>query len=215
MKTKIIFGIIYLCLKVNVFSQDLDPRIEQKVDSVLSLMTMDEKIGQLNQLNGFWDATGTIPEEGQSLNKYNQLKAGLIGSMLNVKGVKEVRELQKIAVEQTRLGIPLIFGFDLIHGYKTIAPVPLAEVSSWDMELIRKSAAMAAEEATAAGVNWAFGPMVDVSRDARWGRVMEGVGEDPYLASLVASARVIGYQGEFFHDTSKHAFSTTPNYWFR
>ena len=202
MKTKITFGIIYLCLIVNVFSQDLDPRIEQKVDSVLSLMTMDEKIGQLNQLNGFWDATGPIPSGGQSLNKYNQLKAGLIGSMLNVKGVKEVRELQKIAVEQTRLGIPLIFGFDLIHGYKTITPVPLAEVSSWDMELIRKSAAMAAEEATAAGVNWAFGPMVDVSRDARWGRVMEGVGEDPYLASLVASARVIGYQGESLDRTN-------------
>jgi len=110
MKTKITFGIIYLCLIVNVFSQDLDPRIEQKVDSVLSLMTMDEKIGQLNQLNGFWDATGPIPSGGQSLNKYNQLKAGLIGSMLNVKGVKEVRELQKIAVEQTRLGIPLMFG---------------------------------------------------------------------------------------------------------
>ncbi|HEY4627671.1 MAG TPA: beta-glucosidase BglX, partial [Flavobacterium sp.] len=113
-----------------------------------------------------------------------------------VKGVKDVRALQKIAVEGTRLGIPLLFGFDVIHGYKTISPIPLAESASWDMEAISKSAAIAAEEAAAVGLNWTFAPMVDIARDARWGRVMEGAGEDPYLGSKIAVARVKGFQGE-------------------
>jgi beta-glucosidase len=169
---------------------------EKKIDSVLSLMTLEEKIGQLNQYNGFWNATGPTPKEGDAAKKYSDLKNGLVGSMLNVQGVKEVRALQKIAVEETRLGIPLIFGFDVIHGYKTISPIPLAESASWDMEAIQKSAAMAAEEASAVGINWTFAPMVDVSRDARWGRVMEGAGEDPYLGSLIAAARIKGFQGE-------------------
>ena len=116
--------------------------------------------------------------------------------MLNVKGVKEVKTLQKIAVEETRLGIPLLFGFDVIHGYKTISPIPLAESASWDMEAIRKSAAIAAEEAASVGLNWTFAPMVDIARDARWGRVMEGAGEDPYLGSKIAVARVKGFQGD-------------------
>jgi beta-glucosidase len=116
--------------------------------------------------------------------------------MLNVKGVKDVKALQKIAVEGTRLGIPLLFGFDVIHGYKTISPIPLAESASWDMEAIRKSAAIAAEEAAAVGLNWTFAPMVDIARDARWGRVMEGAGEDPFLGSKIAVARVKGFQGD-------------------
>ena len=120
--------------------------------------------------------------------------------MLNVIGVDEIRALQRIAVEETRLGIPLIFGHDVIHGYKTIFPIPLAESSSWDLELMEKSARIAATEASADGLNWTFAPMVDISRDARWGRVMEGAGEDPFLGSLVAMARVKGFQGKNLSD---------------
>ena len=170
--------------------------LDTQVDSVLQLMTLEEKVGQLNQYNGFWEITGPTPKEGQAAKKYDDLKKGLVGSMLNVRGVKDVRAIQKIAVEQTRLGIPLLFGFDVIHGYKTISPIPLAEAASWDLEAIKKSAAIAAEEAAAAGLNWTFAPMVDISRDARWGRVMEGAGEDPYLGSKIAVARVQGFQGE-------------------
>jgi len=165
------------------------------VESLLEKMTLDEKIGQMNQYNGFYDATGPSPILGDAKKKYNNLKNGLVGSMLNVRGVKDVRAFQKIAVEETRLGIPLIFGFDLIHGYKTIAPIPLAESASWDINEIRKSASLGAKEASAAGINWTFAPMVDISRDARWGRVMEGAGEDPFLGSLIAAARVKGFQG--------------------
>lgn len=171
-------------------------QLEIRVDSVLKLMTLEEKIGQLNQYNGFWEITGPTPKEGQAAKKYANLKNGLVGSMLNVKGVKDVRALQKIAVEETRLGIPLIFGFDVIHGYKTISPIPLAEAASWDLKEIKKSAAIAAEEAASVGLNWTFAPMVDISRDARWGRVMEGAGEDPYLGSQIAIARVQGFQGD-------------------
>lgn len=170
--------------------------LDKKVDSVLKLMTLEEKVGQLNQYNGFWEITGPTPKEGQAAKKYNDLKKGLVGSMLNVKGVKDVKALQKIAVEETRLGIPLIFGFDVIHGYKTISPIPLAEAASWDLEAIKKSAEVAAEEASAVGLNWTFAPMVDVARDARWGRVMEGAGEDPFLGSKIAVARVQGFQGQ-------------------
>jgi beta-glucosidase len=170
--------------------------LEKRVDSVLKLMTLEEKIGQLNQYNGFWEITGPSPKEGQAAKKYEDLKNGLVGAMLNVKGVKDVRALQKIAVEETRLGIPLLFGFDVIHGYKTISPIPLAEAASWDLVEIKKSAAIAAEEAAAVGLNWTFAPMVDISRDARWGRVMEGAGEDPYLGSQIAIARVQGFQGD-------------------
>lgn len=172
--------------------------VDKKVDSILKLMTLEEKIGQLNQYNGFWEITGPVPKEGQAAKKYENLKKGLVGSMLNVKGVKDVKALQKIAVEQTRLHIPMLFGFDVIHGYKTISPIPLAEAASWDLVAIKKSAAIAAEEASSVGINWTFAPMVDVSRDARWGRVMEGAGEDPYLCSLIAKARVEGFQGKDF-----------------
>lgn len=173
--------------------------LNTKVDSVLKLMTLEEKIGQLNQYNGFWDITGPTPKDGQAALKYDHLKKGLVGSMLNVKGVNEVRTIQKIAIEQTRLGIPLLFGFDVIHGYKTISPIPLAEAASWDMDAIKKSAAIAAEEASSVGINWTFAPMVDISRDARWGRVMEGAGEDAYLGSKIAEARVKGFQGSDFN----------------
>ena len=170
--------------------------IDQKVDSLMALMTLDEKVGQMNLYNGFWDVTGPKPEGGSAKTKYEYLKKGWVGGMLNVKGVKNVRAVQKIAVEETRLGIPLIIGFDVIHGYKTLSPIPLAEAASWDLKAIEKSARNAAIEASASGINWTFAPMVDISREPRWGRVMEGAGEDPYLGSKIAKARVHGFQGD-------------------
>ena len=175
--------------------------INMKVDSLLNIMTLDEKIGQMNQYNGFWDVTGPSPKKGDAKYKYDNLRKGLVGSMLNIRGVKDITAVQKIAVEETRLGIPLIIGNDVIHGYKTLSPIPLAEAASWDLKEIENSARIAALEASAAGTNWTFAPMVDISRDARWGRVMEGAGEDPYLGSLIAAARVRGFQG---NDLSKH-----------
>lgn len=172
-----------------------DNVVEFKVDSVLELMTIEEKVGQMNQYNGFWDATGPSPKGGNAALKYNYLRKGWVGSMLNIKGCKNVKAVQKIVVEESRLGIPLIIGFDVIHGYKTISPIPLAESASWDMIAIKKSAEIAASEAAASGINWTFAPMVDISRDARWGRVMEGAGEDPFLGSKIAEARVRGFQG--------------------
>ena len=186
---------LFLVLFIN-FSLTAQQSIDSKVADLLSKMTLEEKIGQMNQYNGFWNFTGPSPEGGDAKVKYEHLRKGLVGSMLNVRGVKDVRSVQKIAVEESRLGIPLLFGFDLIHGYKTVFPIPLAEAASWDLDAIQLSAQLAAKEAAAAGINWTFAPMVDITRDARWGRVMEGAGEDPYLGSLVAAARVRGFQGE-------------------
>ncbi|WP_303685911.1 glycoside hydrolase family 3 N-terminal domain-containing protein, partial [Nonlabens dokdonensis] len=180
--------------KVNF--NDQNSRIDARVDSLLQLMTLEEKIGQMNQYNGFMDFTGPVPDGDDTELKFEHIKKGYVGSMLNVKGVEEIRAVQRIAVEESRLGIPLIFGYDVIHGYKTMSPIPLAEAASWDLKAIENSARLAAKEASAAGINWTFAPMVDISRDARWGRVMEGAGEDPYLGSLIAKARIKGFQGE-------------------
>ncbi len=174
--------------------------IDQKVEALLSKMTLEEKVGQMNQYNGFWDVTGPAPTEGEAEKKYEHLRKGYVGSMINVKGVKDVMAVQKIAVEETRLGIPLIIGFDLIHGYKTVSPIPLAEAASWDLKAIEHSAKIAAAEAAASGINWTFAPMVDISRDARWGRVMEGAGEDPFLGAKIGVARVNGFQGKDLSD---------------
>ena len=205
MKKNCIILIIILTLngcqtKTRTSNKTIDS-INTKVDSLLNIMTLDEKIGQMNQYNGFWDVTGPSPKGGDAKYKYENLKKGLVGSMLNIRGVKDITAVQKIAVEQTRLGIPLIIGNDVIHGYKTLSPIPLAEAASWDLKEIENSARIAALEASAAGTNWTFAPMVDISRDARWGRVMEGAGEDPFLGSLIAAARVRGFQGD---DLSKH-----------
>lgn len=193
-----------------VLANTKDVSIEKRVDSLLNLMTLEEKIGQMNQYNGFFDATGPVPKNGTAVQKYENLKKGLVGAMLNVKGVKEVKALQKIAVEETRLHIPLLFGFDVVHGYKTISPIPLAEAASWDLQAIEKSAQIAAEEASSTGINWTFAPMVDISRDARWGRVMEGAGEDPYLGSKIAIARVKGFQGDL--KSNKNVLACTKHF---
>jgi len=164
--------------------------IDQKVADLLAQMTLEEKIGQMNQYNGFWDFTGPEPVDGDASQKYNNLTSGKVGSMLNVTGVKNVREVQELILEGSRLKIPAIFGFDAIHGYQTQSPIPLAESASWDLDAIEKSSRVSAIESAASGINWTFAPMVDVGRDARWGRVMEGAGEDPYLGSKIAVARV-------------------------
>ena len=168
-----------------------------KVDSVLSLMTLDEKIGQLNQYTGNWQATGPVVEDS---TKIEQIKAGRVGAMLNIKGVKYTREMQNYAM-QSRLRIPLLFGQDVIHGLRTIYPIPLGEAASFDLDLMERTAAGAAEEASAQGIHWTFAPMVDITRDARWGRVMEGAGEDTWYGSRVAEARVRGFQGDDLADT--------------
>lgn len=196
------FALIFSLFLVFNFSLNAQQSIDNKVAELLSKMTLEEKIGQMNQYNGFWNFTGPSPQGGDAKVKYDHLRKGLVGSMLNVRGVKDVRSVQKIAVEESRLGIPLIFGFDLIHGYKTVFPIPLAEAASWDLSAIELSAQLSAKEASAAGINWTFAPMVDITRDARWGRVMEGAGEDPYLGSLVAAARVRGFQGNDLSEPS-------------
>lgn len=170
--------------------------IEIKIDALLQKMTLAEKVGQMNQYNGFWEITGPAPTNGNAKLKYDHLKSGMVGSVLNVKGVENVRKLQQIVVNETRLGIPLIFGYDVIHGHKTLSPIPLAEAASWDLIAIEKSARVAAIEASAVGINWTFAPMVDITRDARWGRVMEGAGEDTYLGSKIGVARIHGFQGD-------------------
>jgi beta-glucosidase len=184
--------------------------IDKQVNELLSKMTLEEKVGQMNQYGGFMDFTGPEPNEGQAASKLEHIKKGWVGSMLNVHGVENVKAVQKLAVEESRLGIPIIFGFDVIHGYKTISPIPLAESASWNLEAIKRSAEIAAEEASAAGINWTFAPMVDISRDARWGRVMEGAGEDPFLGSLIAKARVEGFQGEDL--SSPHTIAATAKH---
>ena len=161
------------------------------METLLAKMTLDEKIGQLNQVPGDI-STGTDVKTDDLLT---QIRTGRIGSVLSHTNFKNKITMQRVAVSETRLGIPLVFGFDVIHGYKTIFPIPLAQAASWDMGLIERIERIAAEEASADGQNWTFSPMVDVARDPRWGRVMEGAGEDPFLNSRVAEARIRGFQG--------------------
>ncbi|WP_299434764.1 beta-glucosidase BglX [uncultured Aquimarina sp.] len=200
----IVIGLLFLVpefsFSQNKGDQESSDIIERKVDSLLSLMTIKEKIGQLVLYNGSWDVTGPPSDVGNK-EKYEKLKNGEVGAMLNATSVAGTKELQRTVVENSRLKIPLLFGYDVIHGFKTIFPIPLGESASWDLEAITKSASIAAKEATASGINWAFGPMVDISRDARWGRIMEGAGEDPFLASKIAVARIHGFQGD---DLSKN-----------
>ncbi|MEM1115687.1 MAG: beta-glucosidase BglX [Bacteroidota bacterium] len=161
------------------------------VDSLLARMTVEEKLGQLTQYTGQWAVTGpAVPETGE-----DEIRAGRVGSFLNVYGADYTRRAQEVAVNESRLGIPLIFGYDVVHGFRTVFPVPLAEAASWNLERVEQSARIGAREGAAAGLHWTFAPMVDIARDGRWGRIVEGAGEDPYLGSRMAAARVRGFQG--------------------
>lgn len=173
-----------------------------RVEDLLSKMTLEEKLGQMNQVSNPYLSTGTGESNDHNKGYDDQVRAGSIGSFLNVIGAEETRRLQKIAVEETRLGIPLIFGFDVIHGFKTMFPIPLAEAASFDRQAMKISAHIAAVESAANGLHWTFAPMVDISRDPRWGRIMEGAGEDPYVNVQAAIARVKGFQGDNLSDSN-------------
>lgn len=166
-----------------------DPKrpVEERVEDLLRRMTLEEKVGQLCQYSAHFGPTEELKE---------MIRKGLVGSLLNITGVERVNEVQRVAVEESRLGIPLLIGLDVVHGYKTVFPIPLALASSWDPEVVRRAAEIAAREASAEGVKWTFAPMLDIARDPRWGRIAEGFGEDPYLASVMAWAAVKGFQGE-------------------
>lgn len=208
MKIKTIAGII-LCVAwsgLALAQSQKDKQIEMKIDSLLSIMTLEEKIGQLVQYSASWDVTGPANDAYNQI-KLDNLKNGLVGSMLNVTGVKNTREAQRLNLENSRLKIPLVFAYDVIHGYKTIFPIPLGESASWDLDLMERTARVAAAESAASGIGWTFSPMIDISRDARWGRIMEGSGEDPYLTSLIGVAKIKGYQGDDLTSKSSIAAS--------
>lgn len=163
------------------------------VSTLLQKMTLEEKIGQLNLLTpGGGVATGAVVSKGVE----EKIAKGQVGGLFGVIGVEKIKQAQQLAISSSRLKIPLLFGSDIIHGYKTSFPIPLAISCSWDMALIEKSARTAATEATADGLTWAFSPMVDIARDPRWGRIAEGAGEDPFLGAQIAKAMVKGYQGD-------------------
>src|SRR5688572_11306435 len=186
----------FVLLMVSFFAAAQQETIDQKVNALLKKMTIEEKIGQLNQYTGDNSATGPITINP---NKQAEIKAGLVGSMLNIIGTKYTRQYQELAM-QSRLKIPLLFGQDVIHGYKTTFPIPLAEAASWDLDAMALSGRVAATEASASGIHWTLASMVDIARDPRWGRVMEGAGEDPYLGSRIAYARVKAFQGKRLGD---------------
>ena len=171
-------------------------KMEQFIDNLMGKMTLQEKIGQLNLPVSGEIVTG----QAKSSDVAGKIRKGQVGGLFNVKGVENIREVQKIAVEQSRLKIPLLFGMDVIHGYETVFPIPLALSCSWDMEAIKESARIAAKESSADGICWTFSPMVDICRDPRWGRMAEGGGEDPYLGSEISAAMVKGYQGDDLTD---------------
>ena len=168
---------------VSTQSQDFSA-VDERARDLVAAMTLEEKIGQMSQANGGAEGLREMVRDGR------------LGSVLNEVNVDELNELQRIAVEESRLGIPLLVGRDVIHGFKTIFPIPLGQAASWDPELIEQAASVAAREAAASGINWTFAPMVDISRDPRWGRIAESLGEDPYLTSVLGAAMVRGFVGQ-------------------
>jgi len=191
MKTFPLVIVVILLASCAKQSENKTSSINHRVDSVLNLMTLQEKIGQLNLPSAGAFTTGAL----ESSDIAKKIEEGKVGGLFNIKTVANIKEMQKIAVEKSRLKIPLIFGMDVIHGYESVFPIPLGLSCSWDMDLIERSARIAAQEASADGINWTFSPMVDISRDPRWGRVSEGSGEDPFLGSEIAKAMVRGFQG--------------------
>lgn len=184
----IVFALLCSAFQVPAQQRGNKAEIERRINALIARMTIAEKLGQLQQLDG--EANGNYRPEHREM-----IREGRLGSTLNVRGAARTNELQRIAVKESRLKIPALFAFDVIHGYRTIFPVPLGEASSWDAQAVERAAAVAAAETRAAGVHWTFAPMVDIARDARWGRIVEGAGEDPYLGSVLGAARVRGFQG--------------------
>ena len=175
----------------SAYAQKIPEDMNRYIDDLMSRMTIEEKIGQLNL-----PVTGEITTgQAKSSDVAKRIRAGEVGGLFNLKGVERIREVQKQAVEESRLGIPLLFGMDVIHGYETIFPIPLGLSCTWNMKAIETSARIAAVESSADGICWTFSPMVDICRDARWGRVSEGSGEDPFLGAAIAQAMVRGYHG--------------------
>ncbi|HNH42354.1 MAG TPA: glycoside hydrolase family 3 N-terminal domain-containing protein, partial [Saprospiraceae bacterium] len=187
-----LYLLCFLLISQVSFGQKGKPdRMKVFIDELMSKMTLTEKLGQLNLPVAGDITTG----QASSSDIGKKIREGNVGGLFNIKSVEKIREVQRIAVEESRLKIPLLFGMDVIHGYETVFPIPLGLSCSWDMDAIRRSARIAAIEASAAGINWTFSPMVDLCRDPRWGRISEGNGEDPYLGSAIAQAMVRGYQG--------------------
>lgn len=193
----LIASFIFFGCQWTLSAQNAPSKYEAKIDSLMNLMTLEEKIGQTVMYGGGWAKTG--PFVNTDYEKY--IREGSVGAMLNVYTSKATRDLQKIAVENTRLGIPLLFGYDVIHGHRTIFPINLALSGSWDPELVELTSRIAAEEASAEGLHWTFAPMLDIARDPRWGRISEGAGEDVYLTNVLAKSYVKGFQGD---DLSKN-----------
>jgi len=187
-------SLVFILLVFSACSTSLNREsdIPSRVDSLLALMTMEEKVGQLSMYTSDWDVTGPTMREGYK----EEIRKGRVGAIFNAFTARYTRDLQRIAVEETRLKIPLLFGYDVVHGHRTIFPIPLGQAASWDMETIELADRIAAAEAAAEGLHWTFAPMVDIARDPRWGRIAEGSGEDPYLGSRIAEARVRGFQGK-------------------
>ena len=194
MKHLLIFAISFSCFLAQAHAQDRDAFVEK----LLGQMTLDEKIGQMTLFTSDWDVTGPSLRPQYK----DDIKSGKVGAVFNAYTAKYTRELQRIAVENTRLKVPLLFGYDVIHGHQTIFPISLGESCSWDLQEIETSARIAAEEATAQGLHWTYAPMVDIARDPRWGRISEGAGEDTWLGSLVGAARVRGFQGKNLKDNN-------------
>lgn len=188
---KLITTVLLGCTLIANAQQNQNTKMDRFIDDLMGKMTIEEKIGQLN-LPGSGDI---VTGQAKNSDIAGKIKKGLVGGLFNIKGVEKIKDVQRVAVEQSRLGIPLIFGMDVIHGYETVFPIPLGLSCSWDMDAVEKSARIAAIEASADGICWTFSPMVDISRDPRWGRVSEGNGEDPYLGGQIAKAMVRGYQG--------------------
>ncbi|MCH5716582.1 glycoside hydrolase family 3 N-terminal domain-containing protein [Niabella hibiscisoli] len=188
-----LLSVVFLFVLVGIAGAQVgDAAMSSYINSLMSKMTLDEKIGQLNLPSAGEFTTGTATNSDIGVN----VKKGLVGGLFNIKGVEKIKAIQKVAVEESRMKIPMLFGMDVIHGYETTFPIPLGLSCTWDMKAVEQSARIAAIEASADGIGWTFSPMVDISRDPRWGRVSEGNGEDPFLGSQIAKAMVKGYQGD-------------------
>lgn len=208
---KKLLTMLFCCAAISVGAQQSnarDAKMDRFIDDLMSKMTLEEKIGQLNLPSAGDITTG----QAKSSDIASKIKEGQVGGLFNIKGVAKIRDVQRVAVEESRLKIPLIFGMDVIHGYETVFPIPLGLAATWDMKAIEQSARIAAIEASADGIFWTFSPMVDISRDPRWGRVSEGNGEDPFLGGAIAKAMVRGYQGDNTYSDNTHIMACVKHY---